>query len=179
MSDFDTMPTKFCHDPRLYRSRVYGEGMVSLFAFGFCVYKYITTTTSIKILWALVAMVCIYSFYRLLISRSTPECIYIHEDRIRFEGAGKKREYLFTDLTEFLIKEFKIQATQFIRIKDNKGKKSKYWVELKVYSDPKILEQQLLKIEERIHPDEMKAMIKSHNKQFTNKKVSNVSKRKK
>jgi hypothetical protein len=68
---------------------------------------------------------------------------------------------------------------QFIRIKDKSGKKSKYWIELKVYSDPKILEQQLLKVEERIHPEEMKAMIKSHNKQFQNKKVSDVSKRKK
>jgi len=127
----------------------------------------------------LVGIVCIYSFYRLLISRSTPELISIQEDRISFEGVGKKREYLFKDLSEFLIKEFKIQSTQFIRIKDNKGKRSKYWVELKVYSDSKILEQQLLKIEERIHPDEMKSMIKSHNKQFKNQKVSNVSKRKK
>ena len=72
-----------------------------------------------------------------------------------------------------------MQATQFIRIKDNSGKRSKYWIELKVYSDPKILEQQLLKIEERIHPDEMKAIINTHNKQFQKKKASNVSKRKK
>ena len=171
MLNSDTMPTTFRHDPRLYRSRVYGEGMVSLFALGFCIYKYITNP-SIRILWALVGIVCIYSFYRLLISRSTPELIDIQTDRITFQGAGKKREYLFNELSEFLIKEFKLQATQFIRIKDKTGKKSKYWLELKVYSDPKILEQQLLKIEERIHPDEMKAMIKSHNKQFQNKKVS-------
>ena len=170
MSDFDTMPTKFCHEPRLYRSRVYGEGMVSLFAFAYCIYKYITINSSIKILWALVAIVCFYSFYRLLISCSTPEFIYIQDDRIKFEGAGKKREYLINDLAEFLVKEFKIQATQFIRIKDKSGKRSKYWIELKVYSDPKILEQQLLKIEERIHPEEMKAMIKSHNKQFQKRK---------
>jgi len=178
MLNSDTMPKTFRHDPRLYRSRVYGEGMVSLFALGFCIYKYITNQ-SLRILWALVGIVCIYSFYRLLISRSTPELICIQDDRISFEGAGKKREYLFKDLSEFLIKEFKIQATQFIRIKGSKGKRSKYWVELKVYSDSKILEQQLLKIEERIHPDEMKSMIKTHNKQFKNQKVSNVSKRKK
>jgi hypothetical protein len=179
MLNSDTMPTTFRHDPRLYRSRVYGEGMVSLFALAFCVYKYITTLTTIRILWLLVGIVCIYSFYRLLISRSTPELITITPESIRFEGAGKKREYLISDLSEFLIKEFKIQAMQFIRIKDKSGKKSKYWIELKVYSDPKILEQQLLKVEERIHPEEMKAMIKSHNKQFQNKRVRDVSKRKK
>lgn len=173
------MPTTFRHDPKLYRSRVYGEGMVSLFALAFCIYKYITTLTSIRILWVLVGIVCIYSFYRLLISRSTPELITITPERVRFEGAGKTREFLISDLSEFLVKEFRIQATQFIRIKDKSGKKSKYWIELKVYSDPKILEEQLLKVEERIHPDEMKAMIKSHNKQFQNKKVSDVSKRKK
>ncbi|MEL7636194.1 MAG: hypothetical protein AAGU03_00365 [Anaerolineaceae bacterium] len=179
MLNSDTMPTTFRHDPKLYRSRVYGEGMVSLFALAFCIYKYITTLTSIRILWVLVGIVCIYSFYRLLISRSTPELITITPERVRFEGAGKTREFLISDLSEFLVKEFRIQATQFIRIKDKSGKKSKYWIELKVYSDQKILEEQLLKVEERIHPDEMKAMIKSHNKQFQNKKVSDVSKRKK
>jgi hypothetical protein len=179
MSDFDTMPTKFCHDPRLYRSRVYGEGMVSLFAFAYCIYKYITINSSIKILWALVAIVCFYSFYRLLISRSTPEFIYVQDDRIKFEGAGKKREYLFSDLSEFMIKEFRLQSTFFIRIKDKFGKSSKYWIELKPYSDSKLLEQQLLRIEERIHPTELKAMVQSHNKQFSNRKVSDVSKRKK
>lgn len=178
MLDSDTMPTTFRHDPRLYRSRVYGEGMVSLFALGYCIYKYINSP-SIRILWALVGIVCIYSFYRLLISRSTPELIDIQADRIKFQGAGKKREFLFIDLSEFMIKEFKLQSTQFIRIKDKSGKRCKYWVEWKAYSDPKLLEQQLLKIEESIHPNEMKAMIKSHNTQFQNKKVSYVSKRKK
>jgi len=152
--------------------------MVSLLALGYCVYQYINSP-SIRILWALVGVVCLYSFYRLLVSRSTPEVIEVESDRIRFEGAGKKREFLFSDLSEFLIKEFKVQATQFIRIKNKSGKSSKYWVELKVYSDPKLLEQELLKIEERIHPTEMKAMIKTHNKQFKNKESRNVSKRKK
>lgn len=178
MTNTGTMPTTFRHDPRLYRSRVYGEGMVSLFALGYCVYQYINSP-SIRVLWALVGVVCLYSFYRLLVSRSTPEVIEIESDRIRFEGAGKKREFLFSDLSEFLIKEFKVQATQFIRIKNKSGKSSKYWVELKVYSDPKLLEQELLKIEERIHPTEMKAMIKSHNQQFKIKEPRNVSKRKK
>lgn len=172
------MPTTFRHDPRLYRSRVYGEGMVSLFALGYCIYSYINSPST-RILWVLVGIVCIYSFYRLLISRSTPEIIDIQADRIKFEGAGKKREFLFTNLSEFLIKEFRLQSTQFIRIKDKSGKRAKYWVEWKAYSDPKLLEQQLLKIEERIHPEKMKAMIKSHNTQFQNKKVSYVSKRKK
>jgi hypothetical protein len=176
MLDSDTMPTIFRHDPRLYRSRVYGEGMVSLFALAYCVYQYINSS-SLRILWVLVGIVCLYSFYRLLISRSTPELIDIQADRIKFQGAGKKREFLFTDLTEFKIKEFKLQSTQFIRIKDKSGKGSKYWVEWKAYSDPKLLEQQLLKVEESFHPDRMKAMVKSHNTQFQNKKVSNVSKR--
>lgn len=178
MLDSDTMPTTFRHDPRLYRSRVYGEGLVSLFALAYCVYKYITSP-SIRILWVLVGIVCIYSFYRLLISRSTPELIDIQADRIKFEGAGKKREFLFVDLSEFLIKEFRLQSTQFIRIKDKSGKRAKYWVEWKAYSNPKFLEQQLLKIEARIHPNELKEIIKSHNTQFQNKKVSDVSKRKK
>lgn len=178
MSDSDTMPTMFRHDPRLYRSRVYGEGMVSLFALAYCIYRYYTST-SLRILWVLVGIVCLYSFYRLLISRSTPELIEIQTDRIKFEGAGKKREFLFADLTEFLIKEFRLQSTQFIRIKDKTGQRSKYWVEWKAYSDPKLLEQQLLKIEATIHPNEMKELIKSHNTQFQNKKVSDVSKRKK
>jgi hypothetical protein len=178
MLSSDTMSTLFRHDPRLYRSRVYGEGVVSLLALAYCVYQYINSS-SIRILWALVGVVCLYSFYRLLISRSTAELIEIQADRIKFEGAGKKREFLFSDLSEFMIKEFKLQATQFIRIKEKSGKRSKYWVEWKAYSDPKLLEQQLLKIEEQIHPDEMKAMVKSHNTQFQNKKVSDVSKRKK
>lgn len=170
MLNSDTMPTTFRHETRLYRSRVYGEGMVSLFALGFCIYKFLTDQSPIRILWALVGVVCFYTFYRLLISGSTPELISITAEKIRFEGAGKKREYLIGDLSEFLVKEFKIQSTQFIRIKNKSGKKSKYWIELKVYSDSKILEQQILKIEERVHPEEMKAMIKSHNKQFQKRK---------
>ena len=178
MTYSDTMPTLFRPDPRLYRSRVYGEGMVSLLALAYCVYRYINSSST-RILWVLVGIVCIYSVYRLLISRSTPEVIEIQSDRVIFQGAGKKREFLFSELSEFFIKEFKLQSTQFMRIKNKSGKRSKYWVEWKVYSDPNLLEQQLLKIEERIHPNEMKAMINSHNKQFQSKKETNVSARKK
>ncbi|MGB4595724.1 MAG: hypothetical protein WBI14_07435 [Anaerolineaceae bacterium] len=169
MLNSDTMPTLFRHDPKLYRSRVYGEGVVSLFALAFCVYQFLNSTST-RILWVLVGVVCMYSFYRLLISRSTPELIDIQPDRITFQGVGKKREFLYSNLSEFLIKEFKLQSTQFIRIKDKSGRRSKYWIEWQAYSDPKLLEQQLLKVEERIHPTEMKAMIKSHNKQFKTRK---------
>lgn len=170
MLENDTMPKVFNHDPKLYRSRVYGEGVVSFLALAFCVYKYLTTDSVLKILWVLVGVVSVYSFYRLLISRSTPEFVYIYDDRILFKGAGKNREFLFSDLSEFLIKEFKLNATQFIRIKTKKGKRCKYWIELKAYSMREQLESELLRIEEMIHPDELKATIKAHNKQFRNKR---------
>lgn len=179
MTQSDTTPTSFRHDRRLYLSRVYGEGVVSLLAFLYTGYQFLTTNTAVKILWGLVAVVCAYSVYRLLISRSTPEVITIEDDQVTFNGLGKNKTYAIADLQEFLIKEFRTSSTQLIRVKAKNGRQNKYWVEWKAYNDPKVLEQKLLAIEGRVHPDELKAKLKAHNERIERLKSRNVSKRKK
>ncbi|MCB5288293.1 MAG: hypothetical protein LHW64_10915 [Candidatus Cloacimonetes bacterium] len=132
--------------------------------------------SSMKYLLMLICLLCVYVIITNFISISYPEKIVIGSNEISFSAFNKAHVYSRNELKSFKIKEQQLAGKMYIRVNKPSLFKGRYWIDLRAYNDYKDLGKDLLKIEETIHPNSLKANIKRNNARYEERKQKNVRK---
>ncbi|AZO94760.1 hypothetical protein [Halocella sp. SP3-1] len=135
---------------------------------------HVSRGSSIKYLWMFVCFLCVYTIFTNFISISYPRKIVIDNNTISFSAFSKSHVYSRKELEGFKIKERHLVKKMYIRVNKPSLFKGRYWIDLKTYNDYEDLENDLLKIEENIHPNSLKEKIKKNNAIYEERKKEDV-----
>lgn len=135
----------------------------------FSLYQLITTGNA---LYAFILIVCAYQIINTFVSLSNPEEVEIGRDHIAFKGFGKTHLYRFDEIEDFRVKEFVMAKKIYLRINKDSGHllKGRYWIDCLYFSDGEELFRYLIKKEDEIHPDTIKAYAHKSNQIPSDKK---------
>ncbi|MDR1894277.1 MAG: hypothetical protein LBQ61_06240 [Spirochaetales bacterium] len=104
-----------------------------------------------------ISFVAFYSFWNIFVSRSNPGEIILEEEGITFLSFGRKDKYLFSEITSFLVKDFRTSGKLYIRVNNANLFKGRYWFNFLMCNDGEELYLFLLKLEYKTHPASLKA----------------------
>jgi len=167
------MSKEYLFDKRTFLIRVIYAGILAGIVFIFGIYS-INRGSSMKYLWMLICLLCLYTIITNFIAISYPEKIVIDNDEISFSAFNKSYVYSRKELKGFKIKEQQLVEKMYIRVNNPSLIKGRYWIDLRAYNDYKDLGQNLLEIEEIVHPNSLKANIKKNNAKYEERKKNNV-----
>ncbi len=128
----------------------------------YALYRFVTRMSA---LYGLVLLVCAYQFFNTFISLSNPEEVDVSDDSITFKGFGKSHTYRFSEIEDFRVKEFVTAKKIYLRINKDSSSllRGRYWIDCMYFSDGDELFRYLLKKEDEIHPDTIKAYAHKSN----------------
>lgn len=167
------MSKEYLYNKRSFLIRVIYAGILAAIVLVFGIYR-ICSDSSMKYLWMFVCFLCVYTIITNFISITCPEKIVIDDDRIIFSAFNKSHVYLRKELKCFRIKEEQLAGKMYIRVNETSLFKGRYWIDLKSYNDYKDLAKSLLKIEEIVHPNSLKADIRRNNAIYEERKKKYV-----
>ncbi|SKC63645.1 hypothetical protein [Maledivibacter halophilus] len=169
------MGKEYLFDKKIFLIRVIYAGILAAVIFLFGIYS-ISKGSTMKYLWMLICFLCVYTIITNFVAIGYPKKIVIDNNQISFSAFNKAHVYSRKELKGFKIKEQKLAGKMYIRVNKPSLFKGRYWIDLKAYSDCKDLEENLLKIEEIVHPNSLKAKIKKNNKMYQERNKKDVSK---
>lgn len=147
--------------------------LTSLFA-GFvgviCTTYAIQGTHLPRLLSILIAFVMFYQVLNAFVAVANPETITLSDDAISFSAYGKTHEYKLDDIKEFRVKEFPGSGKMYIRINGGNLFKGRYWLDTFYTHEGDELFKEILELEDKLHPDSLKAHAR---------RTSNLNKKKK
>lgn len=167
------MSREYVYDKKIFSVRIIYAGILAAIVFVFGIYN-IIKGSSMKYLWMLVCFLCAYTIITNFAAISYPEKIAIDKHKISFSAFNKSHIYSLKELKTFKIKEQHLAGKMYIRVNKTSLLKGRYWIDLKAYNDYKDLEKNLLKIEESVHPNSLKANIKKNNEIYMERKKKYV-----
>lgn len=167
------MSKEYLFDKKTFLIRIIYAGILAGIVFVFGIYS-ISRGSSMKYLWMLICLLCVYTIITNFISISYPEKVVIDNNEISFSAFNKTHVYSKRELECFKIKEQQLAGKMYIRVNKPSLIKGRYWIDLRAYNDYKDLGQNLLKIEEIVHPNSLKANIKKNNAKYEERKKKNV-----
>lgn len=161
-------------DKKVYSVQITLTGVFCIAIALFCAYSMITTGT-IGI-YAIGALVAIYTAWNDFVSISNPEKVTLADDYIAFTAYGREHKYMREDIEEFRLREFPSAGKIYIRLNKSNIFKGRYWVHCKLFDDGEELFTRLRDMEYEIHPDSLKAKARTVNTEYIkigkkNKKV--------
>ena len=136
----------------------------------FSIYQFVVSHAA---LYGFILLICAYQFFNTFISISNPEEVDVDDRSITFKGFGKTHSYQFKDIEDFRVKEFAIAKKIYLRINKDSSSllKGRYWIDCIYFNDGDELFTYLLKKEDEIHPDTIKAYShRSNAADFKNEK---------
>lgn len=169
------MSKEYLFNKKTFAVRVIYGGILAAIVFVLGIYN-IIKGSSLQYLLMLICFLCVYTIFTNFIAIGYPEKIVIDNNEISFSAFNKTHVYSRNEITSFKIKEQQLAAKMFIRVNKPSLFKGKYWIDLKAYNDYKDLAKSLLEIEEKLHPNSLKANIKKNNALYMERKMKNVSK---
>lgn len=110
-----------------------------------------------RFLSVLVAFVMFYQVLNAFVALANPEVIILSDDCISFSAYGRTHHYDFDDVQEFRVKEFPGSGKMYIRINGGNLLKGRYWLDTFYTTDGDDLFTDILELEDKIHPDSLKA----------------------
>lgn len=167
------MSKEYVFDKKMFLIRVIYAGFLALIVFVFGIYN-VLIGSSMKYLWMFICFISAYTIITNFIAISYPEKITIDDDKISFSAFHKSHVYSRNELKVFKIKEQQLAKRMYIRVNNSSIFRGRYWIDLKAYNDYEDLEKKLLEIEEIVHPNSLKFIIKNNNELHVERRKNNV-----
>lgn len=171
------MSKEYVFDKKTFLIRIIYGGILTAIVFLLGIYS-ISKGSSMKYLWMFICFLCVYTLTTNFIAIGYPEKIEIDNNEISFSAFNKAHVYSLKELYGFKIKEQQLAGKMYIRVNKPSLLKGRFWIDLKEYSDYEDLKEKLLKIEETIHPNSLKANIKKNNAIYKERKKEKCMKEK-
>lgn len=154
---------------KFYNVRVVYTGYFVVLIGLISIYQFMNTLNP---LWAFVLLVCIYQFFNTFISLSNPEEVDLDDKFIAFKGFNSQHKYFFNEIKDFRVKEFRGSKKIYLRINKDEFSltKGRYWIDCLYFTDGDELFEKLIKKEDEIHPDTIKAYAHRGSKPVNNSK---------
>jgi len=162
---------RYTFKKKFYLLRVVYTGYFVCAIFLYSLYQF---TASRQYLWLMVAFVCAYQFLNTFISLSNPEEVEIGKDFICFGGFNKSHKYFRNQIKDLRIKEFRGSKKIYLRINTDEFSllKGRYWVDCLYFEEGDELFEALLKLEDEIRPNTMKAYARRQQSSSTKRDKS-------
>lgn len=95
---------------------------------------------------------CLVAFVDYVIALSNPKEVEIKEDEIIVRGFAGQHTFKKEGLEKLLVRRFYDVNKVYVRIGKSRLLKGRYWIQLRHYSDGDTLLNELLKMEDKLHP---------------------------
>ncbi len=144
----------FEYDPKLYlyRNTLTGYALIAI-----ALYSVFQIVTDFGIsIWLIVLLVSVYGAINQFVTVANPREVGVSEHQIYFTDGRIKHTYEISQLTSFQIKEIGINGSIFIRVADNKGMRSRYWLAYRYFNDRDELLAECYYIERKLNPNHIK-----------------------
>jgi len=147
---------RYVYDNKIFNVRVTAAGIIGLVVGLFSIYRLLTPGTN-TILYLLILLVCVYTFWETFVSLSNPKEVQISDEGITFKAYNKEHHYAWSDIKDFHLKEFIHARKLYLTINKPTLFRGKYWVNCYYMNDTDEIFIYLLKKECEIHPNSLKA----------------------
>ncbi len=153
---------EYIFDPKKFRMKVTVTGVFCVLIALYSIWQVITGGEAI---WAIVLIIAGYTVWNSFVTISNPSKVTLSDEEIVFSAYGREDHFPMTEITSFRVKDFPNVRKLFIRINNASWLHGRYWVPAAFFNDTDELYKAILDIEERIHPNTLKAMARnSHRK---------------
>ena len=115
-------------------------------------------------IWAIVLIISGYTVWNSFVTISNPSKVTLSDEEIVFSAYGREDRFPMTEITSFRVKDFPNVRKLFIRVNNASWLHGRYWVPAAFFNDTDELYNAILDIEERFHPNSLKAMARNSHK---------------
>jgi hypothetical protein len=137
-----------------YRNKVLLPNFLMVPILGYCLYRVIIVGTNIY-LWAMGAIVCIYSLANAFLLKKNPRIITVSDDEIVFSSFGEKR-FEISKLTKFRVRVTTPKYQVMIRLEDSDRRYGSFWVTYSQFNDKQDLIAEFDYLEKKVHPTSLR-----------------------
>ena len=149
---------EYIFDPKKFRMKVTVTGVFCVLIALYSIWQVITGGEAI---WAIVLIIAGYTVWNSFVTISNPSKVTLSDEEIVFSAYGREDHFPMTEITSFRVKDFPNVRKLFIRINNASWLHGRYWVPAAFFNDTDELYKAILDIEERIHPNTLKAMARN------------------
>ena len=152
---------EYNYDAKKFMMKVTVTGIFCVLITLYAVWKLIQTQET---LWAIVMLIAGYTVWNSFVTISNPSKVTLSDEEIVFSAYGREDHFPMTEITNFQVKDFPNVRKLFIRINNASWLHGRYWVPAAFFNDTDELYNAILDIEERFHPNSLKAMARNSHK---------------
>lgn len=119
----------------------------------------------VGILWA-VLLVCGYQVWNTFVAIANPEKVTLTDDELVFQGFGRTDRFPLSGIRELSVREVGGKEKLYVRVNGGGPVKGRYWVQAGHMAGGLELAEALEALEERVHPDSLKARARRSNRVY-------------
>jgi hypothetical protein len=137
-----------------YRNKVLLINWLLVPLLAYCLYRLFGVGTN-RVLWALLAVVCVYGLTNSLLRKSNPRTITVSDDEIVFASFGEKR-FEVNKLTKFRVKVVTPNYQIVVWVEDSDRRRGTFWVPYSQFNDKLDLLAEFDYLEKKVHPGSLR-----------------------